>query len=276
VDGWGPYGPPSTPPGWFGLVELEFLKPVLKDKLKSSNAFGNGTGTLEVPTSKLPWTVAPLFEAGYRLPAETGYFALGYRFFTAEGNSSPTIDGLPTNIRTRVNFNSVNFDYGSALIEPAPRYQIGWRLGIQFTDIFFDSTATTTGLQEQSSNDFYGAGPHGRLDVVRHIVPVPGLDLFGRLDGAFLIGPVSQHFRQNTTNMALETDRRYQSVPTLTLQAGLGYTPPSLPNLHFTTGYQFENYWYLGQLGETSNGTVPPSRGELSAQGWFLRAQLDF
>jgi hypothetical protein len=280
-DGWGPYGPASTPEGWFALLELDVVKPVLKDKLKSDNALGNGTGPIETPSSKLPWTVAPLFELGYRLPESAGYLSLGYRFLTDQGNSTPTIDDTPVNVRTRLTLNSIYFDYGAAPFEPIPRYQLGWRLGFQFSDIFFDSTATTPTLTEQSGNYFYGAGPHARLDLARHIVVVPGLDLFGRVDGAVLIGPVNQHFSLTTPNGSVaasssETQRRYQSVPTLTLQAGVGYTPPSLPNLHLTTGYQFENYWYLAQLGETASGGVPPSRGELMTQGWFLRAQLDF
>src|SRR5947199_229053 len=34
-DGWGPYGPPSAPPGWFFETELQFIRPVLKDRLSS-------------------------------------------------------------------------------------------------------------------------------------------------------------------------------------------------------------------------------------------------
>ncbi len=52
------------------------------------------------------------------------------------------------------------------------------------------------------------------------------------------------------------------------VRLGVSYVPPAVPNLRFSAGYQFEQWWYLGQLGD--------SRGELHSNGGFLRAEWDF
>jgi hypothetical protein len=65
-------------------------------------------------------------------------------------------------------------------------------------------------------------------------------------------------------------------VPVLTLEVGLSYAPPDLKGLRFATGYQFEYYWYLGQVGAFPDGTQGLSRGELGSNGIFLRGEYDF
>ena len=110
----------------------------------------------------------------------------------------------------------------------------------------------------------------------------PGLPLFGRLDGAVIIGQITQRFREELTvfDGVVLTDeltrRRSQAVPVLTVQAGLTYTPCSMPFLHFASGYQYEHWWFLGQLGLGSDGMLPSTRGELGAHALFLRASWDF
>src|SRR5262249_13427560 len=151
------------------------------------------------------------------------------------------------------------------------------------SDVFFDSRIQNAGLLQQASNDFFGSGPHGRLEIERRIAPLPGLALFGRLDGAVLIGQIKQRFRQEAEVLAADdvlvntlTVRKSQAVPYLQIQAGLSYSPESLPCVKFTSGYQFEQYWYLGQLGLQANGQQSTSRGELWSHGFFIRGQVDF
>src|SRR5262249_49438394 len=133
-----------------------------------------------------------------------------------------------------------------------------------------------------ASNDFFGGGAHGRLDIERRIIPLPGLALFGRVDGAVVVGQIQQRFSTEFTepdgtlvNSSL-TVRKTQAVPMLGFHVGLSYVPPICRNLKLTTGYQFEQIWYLGQLGINGDGTQPSSRGELWSHGWFLRGQVDF
>jgi hypothetical protein len=107
------------------------------------------------------------------------------------------------------------------------------------------------------------------VDLDYRFRQLPGLALFGRADGAVLVGQIQQRFHDLTMDEeTIATFRRSESVPILHLEAGLTYTPPRLPNLHFTTGYQFENWWYLGQL--------DPSRLSLTVQGVFFRSEVSW
>jgi hypothetical protein len=105
-------------------------------------------------------------------------------------------------------------------------------------------------------------------------LPVPGLALFSRLDGAVLVGRIHQGFEET----ALRGDgtlvggatliRESQAVPTLGLQAGLSWVPPASQFCRFTLGYQYQYWWYLGRAED--------SRAELSEQGVFLRGEWEF
>jgi hypothetical protein len=202
---------------------------------------------------------------------------------TTSGNGSSVSDGLPINVHTSVDEFVLDLDYGAAPFEVAPHWSLAWRLGARLTDVYFDPSIQNVALSQQASNEFIGAGPHARLDVERSFDFVRGLAVFGRLDAAVMIGQI----RQNYTESILQADGTYhttttsarhsQSVPNLLLQAGISYVPPILTNFKITTGYQFEQYWYVGQL-----GLIPPtngmsgSHGELWSHGWFLRGQYDF
>jgi hypothetical protein len=281
-DGWGPYGPPSPPGGLFVDAEVQLVRPALKDRIVNDAPLPNGA-TLAVPGADLTWTVAPVFEVGYRLPEGLGLLALDYRFLESDGAATVHYpDQGDFHLRTRLSLNRWGLDYGTAPFEFAPRWDFAWRVGVRLEDVFFDSRLQGAGLTQQASNNFLGAGPHARLELWRRSPALPGLALFGRLDGAVDIGRISQKFRDQSTNpggspsgAGLEQNST-QAVPTLTAQAGLTYAPPWAENLHFAVGYLYEHYWYLGQLGENSAGQFSSSRGELTSHGAFLRGQIDF
>jgi hypothetical protein len=279
-DGWWPIGLPSLDDALFFDAQILVTRPSLNNRLAPDTPLVSGTTHL-VPSTNLSWTVSPTFELGYRLPDSQGLFALNYRFLVSEGTGTQTVGAESFAVRTRLNANIVDIDYGTTPYSPLPRYDISWRLGARVADIFFDSAAVNPLHQLQSSNDYFGAGPHGRFEVERHIIALPGLSLFGRLDGAVLIGQVSQHHREILTTGDTTTDvfliqRRTQSVPILNLQAGISYIPPFLKNVVFTTGYEWERYWALGRIGVSADGSLPRSHAELTSQGWFLRGQIDF
>jgi hypothetical protein len=283
-DGWGPYGLPSAEPGWFFDVDLGILKPVLKNRAQNDTALPDGT-ILQLPTADQAWTVSPLFEVGYRLPNSIGLFALSYRFLASDGHSTLTNPaGNDFAFRSRLDFNVIDFDYGTAPYTFAPRWDWQWRLGFRYANVFFDSRVSNDLQSQQTSNDFTGGGPHARLDLYRHLAFVPGVSLFGRLDGAAVLGRITQKFRSGLTNPDGTRTAEFfeqnstQMVPVLQVQAGLSYTPPGWHDLHFAAGYQFEGWWYVGQLGfdGTNGGTISASRGEFYTQGVFLRGQIDF
>jgi hypothetical protein len=269
------------------MTEIDVVKPAIKNRITPVNGLPTDRflpipgATLIVPSVDLSWTGSPTFEVGYRMPDSLGYFALDYRFLVSEGTGSKVV-GSPGTVfadRTRLNLNEATFDYGTNPYEFAPHWDFAWRIGIRFDDLFFDSRITSGPAFEQGSNLFWGAGPHARLDLMRRFDFLPGLAVFGRLDGAVLEGQIHQHFRANDPGGIPFEDvvlSRSQLVPSLNVQVGLTYTPPVLRNLHLTTGYTYEHFWYVGQLGVNPDGSQPNSRGEIYSQGLFLRAQFDY
>lgn len=285
--GWGPAGGPSLPPGPFFRADLLLAFPAVKFKISPDVPPPSGV-PLSVPTVDLPATLSPLFELGYRLPNSAGFFAASYRFLISEETAPRALDREAVTVRTRLNIHVVDLDYGVDPIEFAPRYTYSWRIGARIADVFFDNRVQREGLTQQASNKFFGAGPHARLDIERRIVPIPGLSLLGGIDGAMLIGQVRQRYREEyTASPALAPvvllpapftaeSRRSQAVPYLNLQLGLSYVPPNLPNVKFSAGYQFEEFFNVGKLGVDGRGVLSQSRGEVWAQGLFLRGQVDY
>ena len=74
-NGWAPYEPPSSPPGFFFDVETVLLLPVLRDRITNDTGLTPSGNQLHVPSVSLDLTVSPEIEFGYRLPDSAGYFA---------------------------------------------------------------------------------------------------------------------------------------------------------------------------------------------------------
>jgi hypothetical protein len=281
----GPYTQPEALPGLFFGVELQVLRPALKNRLEGTVPLSDGSlTTVNVPSANLNWTVAPVFEIGYRSPDLPGLVALNYRFLLDEATASAPLAGIDSSLRTRVTVNEITLDYGFPAWLFAPRWELNTRIGAQIADIYFDSRASNPILSLQESSNIYGAGPHFRFDLERHIAFVPGLSLFGRADGVALIGQTKQRFRAQgladdgtLLTGSLEQQRQTQLVPVLTLDAGLEYAPPSLPFLHFGVGYMFQRYFNLAHLNNAMDGmSVVHSDGDLTTQGVYVRGRLDF
>jgi hypothetical protein len=276
-DGWGPLGTSSQPPGWFLGADVAYVWPGLKFRVTNDIPLPNNGFTLDLPNVSLDSTVTPTFEVGYRLGGSDGLFAASYSFLITEGTGKAT-NGLGTfDVKTRAQVNWGDLDYGAVLIDAAPHWDVSWRIGARLADVYFDSRATRPGLTQSASNNFFGGGPHARLDVERRIIPVPGLALYGRLDGAVFVGFIDQDYQATVGGVSgsMSVNNRTQTVPYLNLQAGLSYAPPALPGLKLTAGYTFEDYFNVGRLGADQDG-VSSSRGELWWQGVFVRGQYDF
>src|SRR5262249_20831269 len=129
--------------------------------------------------------------------------------------------------------------------------------------------------EQRTSNNFVGAGPHAGLEVAR-CLPLPGLALFGRLDGAVLVGDVTQSYEEVLTfgpGSQLGGATRVEStqgVPVLGVKAGLSWTPYTANGrwLRFDFGYEFEQWWRVGE--------AAGSHATLTMQGLFFRGQFDF
>jgi hypothetical protein len=197
-----------------------------------------------------------------------------------EGNS--VITGLVTDqtLQERLSLNVIDLDYTAARYSPGPRWDLNWWLGARIAGIYFDNRS---GIElapfgelgsQRSSNYICAGGPHVGGAVERQLAIFPEISLFGRLDGGVVIGQVRQNFAEEGIDgsgnsfAAYSTNKRTQSVPILSLQAGLVYKPHYVENTRLSFGYTFERWWNLGKLGD--------SRGELTIQGIFFRGELDF
>jgi hypothetical protein len=273
-NGWAPYCGPSPDTSFIFNAELQVLHPSLKNRLTNIVTLPDGTGVIVAPPrATLHTTVSPEFEIGYRLAESLGQFTIGYRFLASSGTAHLN-DGLDSTVKTRLDVNVLDFDYSTARYVWIPRWDMKWWIGVRYATNFFDNHQTNAFMDFRDSNYFNGAGPHAALEVQRHIGPLPAFALFAKVDASVLIGPLRQRFSATFPDgdgnlLVGATDQRHtQSVPTLNIRTGLSYSPPRWETLRFSAGYQFEQWWFLGDLGN--------SRAELSSHGGFLRAELDF
>jgi hypothetical protein len=267
--------PSAAPPGWFGAVEVDVVAPHLKNGLSGTVSFGNlGTDTVQLPSIPLDWAAAPRFDLGYRFADNCGDIVMSYRFLDTEGRADildydPLGDGW---MRTRLDLNVFDFDYGTPALPLGPRAELKGRLGVRLADVYFDAHAAGGMLEQHLSNEFIGAGPHAGLDLWYRF-PVPGLGLFARLEGALPVGHVHQRFEESFTFNdgsvigASASQGSTRLVPTVNAQLGLGWQPPGT-RLRFSVGYEYEYWWGLGHAGGSS--------AELFDQGAFFRAEFRF
>jgi hypothetical protein len=256
-------------------VEISALAPHFQNHLIGSLPIGGITDTIHTPPAELGWTGSPRFELGYRLPENRGEFLLSYRSVVAEGNDvQQNFDILgDALLRSRLNLNDLDIDYGRRLVAPGSPWDISWRAGVRVAGVYYDTLAVGRVLEQRTSNNFVGAGPHAGLDLWRRIDDT-GLALFGRLEAAVVIGNISQSFEEmvrlpdGTLIGGASHGDHTQAVPVLSFQVGLGFTPRDHDHLRLAAGYQFERWWYIGQ--------AAGSEGELTTQGLFFRAEFNY
>jgi hypothetical protein len=281
--GWGLYDLPSMPQQFWANVEVDIMKPHLKAALSNAVFFPDGSEkTVRPPSVPVGWTAAPRLEFGWSLPNSLGAFALWYRGFVTQGTEQATsLDGVPFSLRTRLDVNQAGLDYGTEPYSFAPRWFLTGRVGVAWADVFFDNQAISnlaiaTPHTLYASNNYNGAGPHVRLDLRRRFALVPGLDFFGRGDFTVLVGQITQRFHEidvnpdGGSNAGLWFEHRTQTVPVFNFQVGLAYTPPSWDRWRFSLGYEFEEWWFVGQI------DLLDSRGQFTTNGVFLRAAVTF
>ena len=270
--------PHSPPPGWFSALELDLLAAHVKNRLQGTlQVDGFDPNLVHLPTAQLEWTGSPRIDLGYRLDEGWGEFLVSYRLLVTNGSATLPgfdLDGSDGVLKSRLSMNVFDFDYASREYSLDPHWDMKWRVGARLATIFFDSRAEAFFLEQKTSNHFIGAGPHAGLDLWRSF-NCPGLGLFARVDGAMVVGTVSQGFEEtvsddagNLTGTAVHVSST-QGIPVLDLQLGLGWV--SCWHHHWSRlaiGYEFERWWNIGNAGE--------SHAEVTDQGVFFRAEFGF
>jgi hypothetical protein len=272
-----PMRPQFAPPGWFGAFGIDVVVPNVRNRLVAPVTVSGVTDSVQLPSADLHWSGSPRVELGYRLPDGLGEFILSYRALITEGTETiPGFDALGSAfLKSRLNFNVIDLDYNTGMIDLAPLWNVSGTVGVRIAAIYFDSRATGMLVQERTSNNFVGAGPHAAFEATRSLDLIPGLALYGRLDGALVIGGVGQSFERTvhlgggTVIGGATRVESTQAAPVLSLQLGLSYMPP-MPDrwVRFTFGYQVDQWWSIGN--------AEASRGDLTIQGIFFRTQFNF
>jgi hypothetical protein len=274
----------SPGPGCFWALELNVVGAQIKNRLQAPVTINSPIllqqgiqgflpGVVHLPTAELDWTGAPRFELGYRFPQGFGELSLSYRFLVSEGRDViPNFDfGDDGFLKSRLDMHVVDLDYGSREFSLGPHWDMKWRAGVRLANVFFHSLASGIFREESISNHFLGAGPHVGLDLWRRL-DIEGLGLFIRLEGASVVGQISQGFERiigdDTFTVGGATLVHHtQAVPTLSVQAGMSWVPWH-GRTRFALGYEFERWWTIGEAAD--------SRAELTTQGIFFRAEVGF
>ncbi len=289
-------------PGWLFDVQVGILGSSVRERLGETSPPGQITvavpGTshtndvVTVPMAQLDWTVSPRFEWGYRLPSGFGEVDVAYRFLQAQGTGSTigweTNPATIANLDSHLNINLIDLDYANHETSLGPCWDMKWRIGLRYADVFFDSQANeslasaVSGISQQSiSNNFWGIGPHAGLELNRPSRP-SGLSWVGRLDMALLFGEVEQRFGEVATTPGpggfLSGETHFanpQQVPMIDGFLGLDWRPPRYPNLDVLLGYTAEYWWNVGRLSDPDfyNGQ---SAGEVGSHGPAFRLEYNY
>jgi hypothetical protein len=259
-------------------VAAGVIAPHIKNRLVAPVTVDGITDNVHLPTAELDWSGAPRFELGYRFFDGCGEAILAYRSLVSDGHAvleDFDVDGGTGLLRSRLNLNVIDIDYGSPVWQLSPLLEMKGRVGARLASVYFDSLAVGQVLEQRTSNDFRGGGIHGGFELNRHMPAVPGLSLYGRVDGAAVIGEVRQGFEEtflledgSLIGGATEVHNT-RVVPVLELQAGLAWTPAWAGHwFRLVGGYEFERWWDVGHAGG--------SNADLTAQGLFIRAEWGF
>jgi len=267
----------SAPPGWFAAIDLDILIPHVNSTLAGSvNVGGLYTDAVQLPQAGLDWTVSPKLVLGYRLDQGLGEISIAFRSVSTSGTDflpNFDLDGSDGTLKTRLDMNIVDIDYGSEEYSLGPNWGLKWTAGVRIADVFFDSHAYGYYLDEQTSNEFVGAGPRLGLSVTRNIGS-PEFAVYAHVDGSALVGDIKQTFQESVALTSgvyggTNTAHQDQFVPVLNAELGLCWAPRfSHHALRFSGGYQFEQWWYVGQ----ENG----NHADVLLQGVFLRGEWSF
>jgi hypothetical protein len=258
-------------PGLFEDLELGILKPHIKFALQEPVNVANLFTDVVAPTfTPLDWTGSPRFELGYRFPQAFGELVVGYRGLFSEGlGTLAQFDFGPASVRSRLNLNSLDIDYGQREYGLGPCWDMKWRLGVRLASVYFDSQIGGIVEEQRATSDYIGAGPHAQLELWRQL-GCDKLSAYMHLEAAALLGRVSQNFEETfvlgSAALGGATHVGFtQTVPVVEAQFGLCWTPLHDVPVRVSCGYDIESWWYVGR--------TDVSAADLWLQGVFLRGE---
>ncbi|MCY2949594.1 MAG: hypothetical protein NTZ71_15580 [Planctomycetota bacterium] len=258
---------------WF-QSDVGIVAPAVGQQLQNTVYLGANPFTVIVPQAPLDWAAMPGITLGYNIPENGGSFLMRYQLLASQGVSPFVVDGVNTSVTSRLNTNIIDIGYMTNNLIQMPRYDVRGGFGARYSGVYFDSVAGgDNGFFRKIANNYSGAGPTARLDILRQISLVPGLSISGSSEIGVLIGNLDQTFAAGQTiggsvvNGQTEVNR---SVTTYDLRAdiGLAYRPPSAEFFQVYAGYTFEQFFNVGG--------ISPSSANLLYQGVLLSFRFDY
>ena len=284
--------PQFREPGWFMGSEVQFLKPHVLNQMQgtvqNSAQRANGTSTtIALPSAPLDWTAGYRIFAGYRLPSGFGEFSASYRNVGSTGSSNLMIPSGSGALKSRLSFEMIDLDYSSRELSCGPNWDMKWTLGVRILTLFYDSRFTQSFAQAAAGNgvtvareygNFAAVGPHAALEMARHLGD-SGWALVFKGDFSTDYANIHQGFSTVSSSVGANgqpltaqlTQFGHQGTPILFFQSGLSWQPGTFGPLRFFAGYQYERWFAVGRVSDTT-GSV----NQIWDQGLVLQASYNF
>jgi hypothetical protein len=269
---WSPHKPSlEIEPDLFANADIALAFPHLDALLIMPVGLSDGRVLPAVLRSaSLDPTVSPRIQIGaLKFGPDYGALALEYSFLASEGSDTSNAG----TVRSRVNLQTFSLDYLRDCHNLGWDIQMSWDVGARLQVAFFDTQLRTDAVAEQGRNYFFGAGAHGGVTLNRTLPS--GWGLFARFDVGLLGGyNTDQNFVVTLRDprggilSGTESQQQSQFAPSLAVQTGVSWTPAWLRTSHLRAGYQFEQWYNLGRVGQ--------SRGDLYSHGLFLGVACEF
>ncbi len=254
------------------------------------------------------------FALTYRLPKSAWDLGVIYTTYDTRGSSSAARPGFPDdpnapgflfstltvpfqNDRADTAIANAKLAYNTTDLEIGYRFRIGkglqtrlfggWRFGNLDRDLSVAYNGQTfRNAQVNISDDFHGSGP--RLGAELRLPLGSGFSVFGRGAASILFGKSSTRFQEtNVDGTELIADIQSnvrQTVPVLDMAVGLDWSThlnaAKTSSLSLSAGYEYQ-HWFnavnnIRFVNASNPGAFSENQGDLSLQGFFLKAGLSF
>jgi hypothetical protein len=288
--------------GWFAKAEVAAVFPTIHSGLNSNFAVpGVFPSTVNTPIAQPGLSAMPRVELAYRFGQGMGELVTSFRTLSAQGTGTDsTFDPAGAGrITSRLNLNTLDIDYAATEFIPVrfpkiiplflipgwlgmrshPEYDsnpapltMRWMAGARLASVYFNSQgAGAVVLNDRIMNNFVGAGLHTSAEFTK-AMPWKPLSIFAKFDASGILGDATQTFSETTllggTTTAAVRDIT-TGVPVFQFQGGMTWVPDwRNRRCRLSTGYQYEQWWYLGQTTGSTAG--------LTMQGMFFRGEWGY
>jgi hypothetical protein len=258
--------------GWYFDFQNQLLFAKIDGQIGGYVPIGRSFVTpVILPNAELDTGASNQFALGYRFGPDLGALQMSYRSQAARGRELyAPYGGFDGEVTSRLDSNVVNVSYLAPAWQLGDGWSANWSVGGRLGTVFFDARALSPYMDQSSNNFFIGAGPTGSAGIAKQLNP--NWSLFANADYGVLFGRVTQEHRYALTVanplFGYNEQRSTRATHQLSVQAGVGYEGPNVRLGGLRVGYQFEEWFNIGNLG--------PARADLITHGIFVQWQVRF